>query len=130
MQFISHGHPSSLKESFEVKLGPLDFNMVSELGYSLQLLIIHNCLKCCSTNPVYHWLCFLLSSQLYNFSSPHKCYSLKLGIPFFKHLLSSQSPSDIFSQKPVPLYFKLKLPPPCLSLRGRGGGVLDIIISH
>ena len=35
VQFISHEHPSSLKASFEIELGPLDFNMVSEppLGY-------------------------------------------------------------------------------------------------
>ena len=35
VQFISHGHPSSLKTSFEIELGPLDFDMVSEppVGY-------------------------------------------------------------------------------------------------
>jgi hypothetical protein len=95
--------------------------MVSELDYPLQLPIIHNSPKCCRTNPIYRWLGFLLSSQLYNFSSPHKCCSLKPGIPFFRHLLSSQSPSGIFSIKPVPLYSKLKLPHLCLSLRGVGG---------
>ena len=30
MQFIGYGHPSSLKASFEIKLGSLNFNMVSE----------------------------------------------------------------------------------------------------
>ena len=30
MQLISHGQSSSLKASFEIELGPLDFNMVSE----------------------------------------------------------------------------------------------------
>jgi hypothetical protein len=30
VQFISYGHPSSLKTSFEIELGPLDFNMISE----------------------------------------------------------------------------------------------------
>ncbi len=32
VQFISHRHLSSLKASFEIDLGPLDFNMVSELS--------------------------------------------------------------------------------------------------
>jgi hypothetical protein len=32
VQFISHGHPSSLKASFEIKLGPLDFNMVYQFS--------------------------------------------------------------------------------------------------
>ena len=31
VEFISHGYPSSLKASFEIELGPLDFNMVLEL---------------------------------------------------------------------------------------------------
>ena len=31
MQLISHGQSSFLKVSFEIELGPLDFNMVSEL---------------------------------------------------------------------------------------------------
>ena len=31
MQFISHEQSSSLKAFFEIDLGPLDFNMVSEL---------------------------------------------------------------------------------------------------
>ena len=39
-RYISHGQSSSLKTSFEIELGSLDFNMVSELGYSLQLPII------------------------------------------------------------------------------------------
>ena len=30
VQFIIHGQSSSLKASFEIELGPLDFNMVSE----------------------------------------------------------------------------------------------------
>ena len=39
-RYISHGQSSSLKASFEIELGALDFNMVSELGYPLQLPII------------------------------------------------------------------------------------------
>jgi hypothetical protein len=30
VQLISHGQSSFLKASFEIELGPLDFNMVSE----------------------------------------------------------------------------------------------------
>ncbi len=30
VKFINHGQSSSLKASFEIKLGPLDVNMVSE----------------------------------------------------------------------------------------------------
>ena len=38
MQLISHGQSSSFKASFKIELDPLDFNMVSELGYPLQLV--------------------------------------------------------------------------------------------
>ena len=39
VQFISHVHLSSLKMSFEIELGPLDLNMVSEppIGYWIDL---------------------------------------------------------------------------------------------
>ena len=37
---MNNGQSSSLKASFEIELGPLDFNMVSKLGYPLQLPII------------------------------------------------------------------------------------------
>ena len=39
VQFISHGHPSSLKASFEIELGPLDFNMALEHGLILEDII-------------------------------------------------------------------------------------------
>lgn len=39
-EYISHGQSLSYKVSFEIELGPLNFNMVSKLGYPLQLPIV------------------------------------------------------------------------------------------
>ena len=36
VQFINHEYPSSLKVSFEIKLGSLDFNIVSEPPFRIK----------------------------------------------------------------------------------------------
>jgi hypothetical protein len=74
-RYISHGQSSSLKASFEIELGPLDFNMVSEQGYPLQLV---------------PQLCSIL--YISKLKLPPPCLSLREGVGYLLfHIKNSYS---------------------------------------
>ena len=72
MQFISHGHLSSLKVSFKIDLGLLDFNMVSELSFGFWANL-----------PVVLMITMTLNCSLMIFSYELMIYVLKLNFDYW-----------------------------------------------